>query len=180
MSTIKCLAGAALAIAAGFLAGCSSGAQRESALHADYQMGERVTIGPLTYNVVETVWRNQLGDGFKIRLPVNRFMLVTLSVTNGGGKEISVPMMELVNEKGETVKESDDGENVDEWIGIIRTISPAQTLQGRIVFDAPLSSYRLRVTDGSDAASDRYSYVQIPLRIDADAPVQAPLPGTAK
>lgn len=145
----------------------------------DYQMGERATIGPLTYNVVETKWRSQLGDGFKLRIPQQRFLMITLSVTNGGGKEVSVPLLTLENQNGQTFQESDNGEGVNNWFGILRTLSPAQTQQGRLVFDVPLSSYRLRLTDGGGPGAEKYAWVNIPLQMDIDDSVDSPTP-TAK
>lgn len=142
-------------------------------------MGERVTVGPLTYNVIESVWRSQLGDVFKTRVPQQRFLLIDITVTNGGGKEISVPLLTLENQSGETFPESENGEGVDNWFGILRTLSPAQTQQGRLVFDVPLTSYRLRLTDGGEPGTEKYAWVEIPLRIDTDTGVSSPIPGTA-
>ncbi len=143
---------------------------------AEYQMGEKVPVGPLTYNVVEKVWRSQLGELFPSRMPQNRFLLISISATNGGGGEVSVPLLQLEGPDGKIYAEVQNGEGVDNWFGILRTIEPAQTQQGRILFDVPLSSYRLRLSDG-DSASGRFSYVQIPLQIDADPPVELPVPG---
>lgn len=155
------------------LAGCGSS---QNSLRIDYQMGERVSIGPLTYNVVESVWRSQLGDGFKIRIPQDRFLLITISVTNGGGKEISVPLLTLEDSKGKGILESDNGEGVDNWFGILRSLSPAQTQQGRILFDVGLTSYKLRLTDGGEPGSEKYAWVEIPLRMDTDTGVTSPVP----
>ena len=90
-------------------------------------MGERVTVGPLTYNVIETVWRSQLGDAFKLRLPEQRFYLVTVSVTNGGGAEVSVPLLTLEAQNGKSYLESTDGEGVENWFGLLRNLEPEQT-----------------------------------------------------
>jgi len=139
-------------------------------------MGDKVPAGPLTYNVVEKVWRSQLGEGFVTRSPQNRFLLITLSATNGGGRDVSVPLLQLEGPDGKIYQEIENGEGVENWLGILRTVEPAQTQQGRIVFDVPLSSYRLRLSDG-DSVSGHYAYVQIPLQIDADPPVDTPLPG---
>ena len=158
------------------LAACT----KQTALNVDYPMGERVTIGPLTYNVVEAVWRSQLGDAFKVRVPEQRFFLLTISVTNGGGKEISVPLLTLQDQKGQNFLESSDGEGVTEWFGLLRNLAPAQTQQGRILFDVPLTSYRLRLTDGNDTGAEKYGWVEIPLRIDTDAGLETPAPGTLK
>jgi hypothetical protein len=115
------------------LSGC---ANRGNSSRTDYQMGERVTLGPLTYNVVETAWRSQLGDAFKVRIPEQRFLLVTISVTNGGGSDVSVPLLTLENHNGQSFRESDSGEGVDNWFGLLRNLNPAQTQQGRILFDS--------------------------------------------
>ena len=154
----------------------ASGCRPTAATHAEYQMGEKAGVGPLTYNVVEKVWRSQLGDTFQIRVPQNRFLLISISATNGGGTEVSVPFLQLEGPDGKVYKEIETGEGVDNWFGILRTIQPAQTAQGRILFDVPLSSYRLRLSDG-DSVSGRYAYVPIPLQIDADPPVDSPMPG---
>ena len=142
----------------------------------EYQMGEAVPAGPLTYNVVEKVWRSQLGEMFQTRMPQNRFLVITISATNGGGSEVSVPLLQLEGPDGKLYQELDNGEGVDNWFGILRTLEPAQTGQGRILFDVPLSSYRLRLSDG-DSASGHYTYVQIPLQIDDDTAPASPVPG---
>jgi len=55
-----------LAMGAAFpLAGC----KKQAAEQINFQMGERVTATPMTYNVVQTAWRTQLGDMFKVRVP---------------------------------------------------------------------------------------------------------------
>jgi hypothetical protein len=154
--------------------GCGS---KQNSLRIDYPMGERVTLGPLTYNVIETAWRSQLGSDFKLRIPQQRFLMITISVTNGGGHEVSVPLLNLENQNSQTFLESNSGDGVDNWFGLLRTLSPAQTQQGRIVFDVPLSSYKLRVTDAGDSGSEKYAWIQIPLHMDADAPIDSPTPG---
>ena len=86
-------------LASCFLAvGCHN--NNNVATKAEYQMGEPVPAGPLTYNVVEKVWRSQLGEMFQTRVPQNRFLLITLSATNGGGTEVSVPLLQLEGPDG--------------------------------------------------------------------------------
>lgn len=153
------------------LSGCSG---KDPVLKTEYPMGEKVVLGPLTYNVIETAWRSQLGNEFKIRTPQQRFLMITISATNGGGKDVSVPLLTLENQNGDTFRELDDGEGVDSWFGFLRTISPAQTQQGRIVFDVPLTSYKLRLTDGGDPATEKYAWVNIDLHMDQDMSVESP------
>jgi hypothetical protein len=155
------------------LCGCSN----ENSARLDYAMGERVPLGPLTYTVVETAWRTQLGEGFKVRSPERRFLLITLSVTNGGGSDVSIPLLDLEGPDGQTYKELSNGDGVENWFGLLRTVSPAQTQQGRILFDVGLTSYKLRLSSG-DLASEKAAWVQIPLRMDTDTQVQSPTPGS--
>src|SRR5713226_8485676 len=87
----------ALSIAGGLLlTGCS----KQNSVQLNFQMGDRITAGPVVYNVIQTVWRTQLGDIFKSRVPENRFLMITLSATNGGGREISVPLLTLEGDNG--------------------------------------------------------------------------------
>ncbi len=154
-----------LAAAASLLNGCGG---RQNNARVEYEMGDHVTVGPLTYNVVETAWRSQLGADFKLRIPQDRFLMVTISVTNGGGKEVSVPLLSLETANGKTYQESDNGESVENWFGLLRTLIPAQTQQGRLLFDVPLTSFRLRVTDGGEPGSEKSAWIRIPLRMDGD------------
>jgi hypothetical protein len=161
-----------LALAVSLLPGC----RNLVATKAEYQMGDKVTAGSLTYNVVEKVWRSQLGENFQMRMPENRFLVITVSVTNNGNGEVSVPLLELESSNGKMYREAESGEGLDGWIGLLRTLGPQQTLQGRILFDVPLGSYRLRLSNG-DSASANFSYVQIPLQLDQEQPPVAPVPG---
>jgi hypothetical protein len=154
------------------LAGC----QQQQRTRELYEMGERVETGPFTYMVVESAWRNNLGEGFQTRAPKNRFLMLTVSLTNGGGSETSVPMLSIEGANGDLHQELSDGTGVANWLGILRTVKPAETLLGRIVFDVPLGAYRLRLPDGGETGYERYSWVNVPLSLDAGQ-VQAPLPG---
>jgi hypothetical protein len=154
-----------------FLGGC----QQQRQTRTEYSMGERVPIGQMTYSVVESAWRTQLGESFKIRTPENRFLLIKVSVTNGTGKDVSIPLLTLEGNNGQTYREIADGEGVDNWFGLLRTITPGQTQQGNVVFDVPLTSYKLRVPDINETGFEGYASVQIPLRMDPDVPIQSPI-----
>ena len=107
-----------------------SGCARENISQIDYRMGEKVVDGPLIYTVIETSWVMQLGDMFHARLPEQRFMLVSISVTNSGGREVSVPLLTLKNSSGKEFEEVGDGQGIDRWFGLLRTIQPAQRCKG--------------------------------------------------
>ncbi len=138
-------------------------------------MGDRVSLSPLTYNVIDSGWRTQLGNEFKMRLPDQRFLLITISVTNGGARDVSVPLLTLESADGKIYQESASGESVDEWFGLLRTLNPAQTQQGKLLFDVPLGSYKLKLTNGGDPGTEKTALVAIPLRMDPDT-VSSPLP----
>jgi hypothetical protein len=140
-------------------------------------MGEKIFAGALTYNVVETNWRSQLGDLFSTRIPQQRYLLITISATNTGTREVSIPLLTLENENGQTFQEQENGQGVDNWLGVLRTIHPTETLQGRTLFDVALTSYKLRLPDSGEPGADKYVTVQIPLSLEVDPGVQAPVPG---
>ena len=155
------------------LAGC----KKQTSETINYTMGERITDGPMVYNVVQTVWRTQLGDIFKVRIPDHRYLLITLSATNSGGKGLSVPFLTLEGPNSEEYHEIENGAGVDNWFGLLRDIGPAETKQGNVVFDVPLRSFRLRLTDGGEPGTEKYVWVEIPLSIDTDSSISTPLPG---
>jgi hypothetical protein len=176
LMTIKArTAAGGIAILAGLLVGCSHAAPPPT----DFAMGEKVKLGPLIYTVIDSSWHSQLGESFKLRGAQQRFLILTLAVTNSGGSDVSIPLLTLENSEGQTFLESDNGEGVDNWLGLLRNISPAQTQQGRILFDAPLTSYRLRLPDGGGPGEEKYGWVTIPLRMDVDSDVQTTIPGGA-
>ncbi|HLH44953.1 MAG TPA: DUF4352 domain-containing protein [Bryobacteraceae bacterium] len=142
---------------------------------AEYGMGEQVALGPLAYTVIDSSWKTQLGDFPKLRIPQQRFLLLQLSLSNNGASEVSVPLLLLQADNGRSFMESEDGEGVDRWFGLLRTVRPGETQQGQILFDAPLASYRLRVTDGGGPGAEKYAWIAIQPRIDVED--QPPVPG---
>ncbi len=130
-------------------------------------MGQGVQLGPLIYNVMETSWKSQLGGGPAARIPKNRFLLVKLTVTNGGGQTSSIPEMALVNAAGLNFQEITEGvESVPKWLGVLRNLAPVQTDEGYVVFDVPLGAYKLQVSDGGDIGSEKKALIEIPLQLE--------------
>jgi hypothetical protein len=135
-------------------------------------MGERVELGSLSYNVFESQWLTQLGDGPTARLPEHRFFLVRLSIVNSGAAGAAVPTMTLIDDTGKSYSELTDGDRVPNWIGFLRDVKPGDSLQGQVVFDAPPARYKLRVSGDSER---RQALVDIPLTFGSDTP-EVPLP----
>jgi hypothetical protein len=140
----------------------------------DFQMGDKAPNPPLTYTVVETSWASQLGEGFKLRSPQNRFLVVTLSVTNGGGMDVTLPLFSIEDSGGRSFLETESGEGIDNWFGFLRSLTPAQTQQGKLVFDVPLASYKLKLPNGGDPGEEKWVNIALPLRMDTNISVQGP------
>jgi hypothetical protein len=137
-------------------------------------MGTRVEIGHLIYTVFETEWLPQIGAGDTARIPKNRFFLIRLSAVNSGSEDLDVPNVSLVDDRGGTVDELSNGDQVAQWIGYVRKVKPADSISGNVIFDAEPKHYRLRLYDENEEKS---ALVDIPLNFNADAP--GPLPSSS-
>lgn len=162
------LAKAAALASLALLASCSGGTATHAPIRT-YQMGQRVDLTPLVYAVFEKQWLAQLGSGSNAILPRNRFLTIRLTVTSGAGGESYVPAMTLVDDAGATCDEITSGDAVDaipRWIGSLRAIKPADTLEGNVLFDCAPKHYRLKLTSEEDKAA----YVDIPLSFESESP----------
>ncbi len=137
-----------------------------------YAMGERIQLANLIYNVFESRWLTQLGDGPAARVPENRFFLVRLSITNSGPNEVIVPILSVADDSGKTYPELSNGDQVPQWIGYLRSIKPAESLQGNVVFDCSPRRYRIKL---GDEGEQRAALVDIPLTFTAETP-EIPVP----
>lgn len=132
-----------------------------------YPMGEKIQLGNLVYNVFESRWLTHAGDGPGARVPENRFFLVRVSITNSGPREAIVPIMSVADDAGNTFAELSNGDGVPDWVGYLRSIKPAESLQGNVVFDCSPRHYKIRV---ADEAEQRVAMVDIPLTFTAETP----------
>jgi hypothetical protein len=134
-------------------------------------MGDRVEIGSLIYNVFDTKWMPQLGEGTSARVPEHRYFLVRLSILNSGAKPVTVPLLQLVDSRGQIHSELSDGKDVPQWVGFLREAQPADSVQGNVVFDVAPGHYKLRLTDESE---QRVALIDIPLQFQNEAIVDPP------
>jgi len=132
-----------------------------------YGMGEKVTVGHLIYTVLESQWLTQLGQGANTRVPQNRFFVVHVIITNAGGSQASVPSFTLEDEQGNSHSELTNGDQVTQWLGALKMVSPADSIQGTVVFDVVPRRYRLRVLDENGQQS---ALIDIPFNLTPDAP----------
>jgi len=128
-------------------------------------MGDPVKTGPLVYTVLDTEWFDQIGDPAAPRLPRNHFLTVLISVTNTGSMTAGVPPLTIVNSQRVTYAEIGDANGVPEWLGYLRTVRPAETLHGRILFDAPTGDYSLRVLDDAEPENQSSALIRMPLEL---------------
>ena len=126
-------------------------------------MGERVPLGPYTYTVMEAEWKQELNGSKGKMLPKDRFLVLKLAVTNGGGERKSLSYLQIRDDKDKEFAEFTEVEGVPGWMGILRDIAVAGTEQGLIFFDVPLGHYRLVVNDGGAPGEERTSLIDLPL-----------------
>lgn len=148
MSFRGCLLIGLAGLAALFLAGCSPSVPERKSV--TFSAGDKAPVDKLTYSVVDTQILPHLGDEANPRMPQHRFYVVQLSVLNSGNTDAIIPGMTLIDDSGKTYDELADGSGVPRWLGVIRKVQPNQTEQGAILFDAPASHYKLKLTDETD------------------------------
>ncbi|MBC8168046.1 MAG: DUF4352 domain-containing protein [Bryobacteraceae bacterium] len=155
----------ALALCTASLVGC--GKQIDPSMIGTFRMGEKVQVGALTYTILEAEWKTALVEGGGGPTPQNRYMLVRISVTNGGGTVAAIPSFQLQGANRAIYTELTQGlQDLPNWLGVLRSVSPAQTEQGYVVFDAPLGAYKLAISDGGEVGSEKFAYVDMPVQLE--------------
>lgn len=135
-----------------------------------YTLGQKATLGHLIYLALETQWLPAFGEGPAARAAQNQFLLVRLSVTNGGSADAAVPNFSVEDGTGRRFPELTDGSGVPDWIGALRTLAPADTIIGNAVFDVPTSHYTLHVLDED---SQHEARIDLPLNFQ-NGPLETP------
>jgi hypothetical protein len=154
----------ALTLAA-VVTGCGDRNVRQSNLQ--FRMGEPLLVRPFTYTILETRWRPQLGELFSLQVPQNQFLLIRVSITNSGGQPAAAPLLSLTDSSGNTFSEHQNGNGVDNWMGLIRNVKPAETEVGWIVFDVPPNNYTLRCYGEVTDDAEQVGLVRIPLNLES-------------
>lgn len=155
----RCHAGAAaLAMTALLFTGCA----KKSSDSKVYEVGEEIATGSLIYAVTQTTWTDQLEGPNGMRIPVNKFLMVNLSVKNAGREAVGVPLLTLIDANGKEYMELDKGEGVPQWLGALRTLGEGNSESGNLLFDVPQGSYKLRVSSGGDVEKETTALVNLP------------------
>ncbi len=168
-----------LLLSASFLlAGCNATPSHQTKI---YQTGEKAEHNKLTYHVVDVQIFPRLGEDPNARIPQHRFFVVQLSVSSSNNQPSNIPALALVDDAGKVYQELPDGSGIPRWMGVVRSIDPAQTESGQIIFDAPSAHYKLRLSDDTDSDG---VYIDIPLNFMHEqmdnAVIATPDDGTAK
>jgi hypothetical protein len=159
---LRCLRRLLLAATVSLLAACSDNHPGPLRVHL-YALGDRIYIGHIVYQVFETQWKPALGDGPDARVPQNRFFILRFSATNSGGSNEIVPNMSLEDQNGNSYPELKDGTKVPLWVGYLRQVAPADSVQGSVVFDVAPRSYKLRLWDEDHINS---ALIDLPLQFE--------------
>lgn len=147
--------------AAFLLAGCL----RQRSSGKVYEMGEEIATGQLIYTVTQTTWVEQMEGPNGLRVPASRFLLVNLTVKNGGRETAGVPLLTLIDANGKEYMELDKGEGVSEWLGALRTLTDGATQTGNLLFDVPQGAYKLRLSSGGDVEKESTALVNLPYEV---------------
>src|SRR5262249_36878231 len=97
----------------------------------------------------------------------NRYFLIRMSAVNGGGSDLAVPSLSIEDDNGKSYPELTDGTSVPQYIGYLRKVKPAESVQGHALFDAPPRHYKLRIQDED---SERSALIDIPLSFTSESP----------
>jgi len=152
---------------------CVGACSRSAETAKEYEMGNAAVAGPLSYTVINTEWRESLDGASGPTIPAHKYLLVSVSVTNKSAGEVSIPLLLLVDSSGKEYRESDKGDGVPEWLGLLRSVAPSQTDSGNLLFDVPPGSYKLRVSSGGDLEKETTALVNLPYRVEPP-PVKLP------
>ena len=158
-------------MASAFLALTACPDAKSAAESRVYQMGERVDVGGVVYTVLESEWRANLGEGPDEVIPKNRFLVLRVTITNGTGTQANLPFLTVESVKQEASMEIDNAKALPGWMGLIRIVQPAQTEEGKLVFDVAPGAYKLRVSSGS-GDSEVTRLVEVPYN-PTDLPIKA-------
>jgi hypothetical protein len=166
MQCLKLCAVAAMAV----LTSCSNPAGgSKSGADKTYVMGAPAAVGPLSYTVLHSEWRESLETGDGVTTPKNRFLVLDLSIVSGGTEDTGVPLLSLVDDKGTRIMEEQKLAGLTSWLGLMRVLRPVETMSGKIVFDVPMAAYKLVITSGGDLEKEQEAFIEIPLRLEGQS-----------
>jgi hypothetical protein len=161
--------------ATAFLASCGEGDAPYPV--RTYNLGDKIALGHINYQVFETQWLTQMGEGPTLRIPKHRFFLVRLSASNSGGSDVMVPNFTIEDDSANSYPELSESDGVPQYIGYLRNVKPMDSAQGNALFDCPPRHYRLKI---QDETGEKTAYVDIPLTFVSETPEIPEVGGSGK
>ena len=135
---------------------------------ATYRMGDRAATGSVTYVGLTADYRQELA-GAKEPLK-SRYLVISLSVTNGGGADLMLPHTRLIKPDGTEIAELTEIEGFPQWMGLLRKVGSSSTEQGYVVFDVPVGAYKLQVSSGGEPDKEELAQIEIPANLGPATP----------
>ena len=160
-------------LATGLMLAALSGCTKPPQIH---QLGEKVQLGGVVFSVLDAEWATDIdAGGANAKTPQHRFLIVHLTIANTGSKEATIPLLHVIAADKAEHLELAEGQGVPSWLGILRTINPAESKDGRIVFDVPPGAYSLRITDGGEQERELTALVVLPPTSKQGSAMDSPL-----
>ncbi len=128
-----------------------------------YPADSTVEVGGLSFSVSGQQWLSSIDGERGPRVPTNKFLVLTLSVTNKKGDQATIPLLTLIDGSGQNYLELDNGEGLPNWLGLFRNIQPNGTEGGSVLFDVPSGKgpYKVRVSGGGDVEKEVTALVEV-------------------
>lgn len=151
-----------------------SGCGQSGTAPVNAKMGETITLGGIEHTILGAEWRTALGQGAEARVPAQQFLVIKMAVSNGENPSTEIASLRLVAANGEEFGELADGSGLPDWLGLARLLSPRESRQGTVLFDAPRAVYTLKLVEHTiDEDNANVALVEIPIRME-----DSTMPGT--
>jgi len=112
-----------------------------------HKIGEMVTVGVWSYEVMDVHWAKKIGDQW----PDAKFLIVKLAAQNNDRTASVLPPLKLVDNDRREYDESSKGIYLEDSFGILKSVNPGVMSLGTAVFDVPEGTYKLQLSGGLES-----------------------------
>lgn len=118
---------------------------------SDYSLGDKVSLGGVTYCVDAFFWSKDLHpDPIANEKADGRYLFIKVLVSNSGNEPLRIPQLRLVGDMGEVYAENESLFSAPHALDRSELLNSGVTRRGLIVFDvAQERTYRLELNDGT-------------------------------
>lgn len=127
----------------------SSKVKAKSRPRSDYSLGDKVSLGNVTYCADAFFWSKDLHpDPIANEKADGRYLFIKVLVTNNGNEPLRIPSLRLVGDMGEVYAENESLFSAPHALNRSELLNSGVTRHGLIVFDvAQERTYRLELID---------------------------------